>query len=158
MSLRQSIIDAIVTRMKSIRSGVEVTLSDGSAYTYQTDLGTKVEKWRTRPMPEGQAYQLTIRDTENPKEAVQTGTIRHALTVELDILVAESTPDDKVRKMIEDVSACAGVDPFWTVTGTRLARWTAMREGALMVDESGFKMAGARVVMEVTYDTALWRT
>lgn len=164
-TIRQQIVDAIEARLKSIKLGSSFTVN-GTSIACRTNIGDSVSVWRTLPLADRENWFVAVQDldapiTRGPGEA-EFGRHLHNLRVRV-VLASKRTvrgddaPEYNVRNMLADVMAAVGSDPFWTVSGTRLAHWTDVEETALEVDETGARMAGASLMLTVKYKTALWQ-
>lgn len=145
MSVRQSIVTALDTRLKTI------LIANG----YQTNLGNQVEAWRSRDLEKGEAYFLTYRDTTNPKtqEEVAIGTHEHALTLELEALVVGGTSAATGRKMISDLLKALGVDK---TLGGVVPYGLSVDSDELVVDKGTKTFSEVKVVVTAPYSTPLW--
>lgn len=144
MTRRQQIVDAFEQRLRGI------FVSSG----YRTDLGANVEGWRSRPLADGEIFAVVWRDTAAPKrrEGVEIGRHEHELSLEVEILVADGTPDATAREMLADVVQAVGADPRFG----GLARWTKLEEDELIVHHEGVRLAAVRLRFAISYRTALW--
>ncbi|MFU8883104.1 MAG: hypothetical protein ACNA7Q_12115 [Rhodobacterales bacterium] len=156
MSNRQQIIDALVTRLKTIVAGDVITLDNDEEYTYATSAGSAVEEWRTTPLEQKEPFALVVYDQEARKtidDDTSIGYQRHALQIDIVVVTQQATPLAMARAMMADVSACIGIDP----TFGGLAAWTQIISDSLDMDAKARVYAGARVSIEITYDTPLWQ-
>lgn len=155
MSARQQIIDALLARLKTIVAGDQVTLDTGEPYAYQTNAGSAVEEWRTTPLQQHEQFAVVVYDQEAQKTTDDDTTIgyrQHRMQVDIVVVTQETTPMAKARAMLADVSACIGIDP----TFGGVAAWTQILSDSLDMDAKARVYAGARVSIEITYDTPLW--
>lgn len=155
-SMRQQIIDALATRLKTILAGASVTLN-GDSYTYATDIGAVVTVWRKEELRQDETWFLNLRDTKAPKdpagEGSEVGRTLHRLQVLIDMGVKDSMAPELIRAALLDVSVCLGANR--TLGG--LCRNIDIDDDSLGVDETGQLIAGASLSLTITYRTPLWR-
>ena len=99
-SVRQSILNAIKTRLQSI------TVVNG----YETDIGSNVNMWHTTDFQETELPAIDLRD---PAEEVETRGGNHicTLTIEIEAKVSGSASDITMRDIIADIIKAVGTDP-----------------------------------------------
>jgi len=152
-SIRQKIVDAVVTRFKTI-------LVAGG---YETNLGQKVFVWRdTRedadPFGDTELPALNIRDTkcETQYSAIATQRHQHRLTVEVELWTITATVHTQVRKLIADIHKAIGVDRRWEVAGMKLADNTEPFQDEMGTEHKGKLKGGALFKFIVVYSTRAW--
>jgi len=104
-TLRQQIVDAIVTRFKDI----------STAGGYQTDLGTRVFLGRTTEPVESECPALNIWDTDEDNARRLNRIHEHRLKIQAFVYQAGSTVAGGayVRKAVADIFKAIGVDVTW---------------------------------------------
>ena len=151
---RQQIVEALSTRLKSIRIGAQVTI-DGQAYTYQSDIGRKVFEWRTTDLTPGEGEMLCFWDPilDPDEESASIGHLNHALQVFIEY-VAEKQRPEMARKVMADVRAAVGTDGTFggLADGTSIVR-VGNDLKAVLADRS---LAGMLCVLEIRYSTPRW--
>lgn len=141
MSIRQSIIDAVRTRLGTIRT----------ANGYGTDIGTNVLEWQTAPVPSGDLPAVSFRDADNE---VAEWTMRerdNRVAVVIEAFGRDVTPGT-VRQYAEDIYAAIAVDETWG--GLALVTDPVSDTIDLKTTEEGVGRATVRILIE--YQTAKW--
>lgn len=142
---RQTIVDAIETRLKTI-------LTTGG---YATNAGQHVYVWRTTPLADAEYPALCIYDTTC---AINTdggiiGQHEHTLDISVEAIAAGSTTRSVVRSMMADVFKAIGTDDRFG----GLVDMTIMQSHEINL-EQGERVIGAGVVrFSVTYRTPQWQ-
>lgn len=145
-SLRQRIVDAVISRMQTI------SVVNG----YQTDLGATVEDWPRR-FDEAElealaahaaigVYDLTA---DSKKEHVESGDTMHRLPFQIRIFAARSVTPRNLRRMIADVILAIGVDQTWGALA--ITTWPG-RNGFVVPSES-FEISGTAIEFEIQFLT-----
>ena len=141
-SIRQSIINAIDARLKTITI----------ANSYETDLGRNVFEHRTTALGDSELPGINFRDVgcDVSEEDVAIGQHGYELIMEAEILVKEgSTTAVQIRKMIADVIKAIGVDPRWG----NLAVRTSPVSDSLKFEQSEKIIAGALLTFPIIFRT-----
>ena len=100
-NIRQQIVDAIVARLKGI------SVAGG----YGMDINGKVYDWKVTPLAPGALPAIEVRDTDAPMDVTDlSGSIKHALTVQLVLLESGKTAPAKVRSGLADIAAILHTD------------------------------------------------
>jgi hypothetical protein len=137
---RQKIVSAVVARLQEIR--VEAG--------YQTDVGARVEDWRTNwdesELPAISVCDLPEQSEKGEKDAKKT---THDLPVHVRIFVRTNTPAAELRKMIGDVQQAVKKDLRWG----KLALDTMPKQSGFVIPEDSFVIAGGAVEFIVQYMT-----
>jgi hypothetical protein len=138
---RQKIFDAVVTRMKTIRT----------ANGYQTEVGTTVAEWESR-FDEGELPALSVCDLpdEVSKESKSSVGVTHRLRMQVRIFTSKGTKAKDLRKMIGDVVRAVGQDPSWGY----LAMDTEPGSEGFVVPAEAMEIAGGAVEFTVVFTTA----
>lgn len=147
MTIRQQILDAIEARLKTIQTGVNVTVRDDS-YTYQSQLGSNVFIDRQSAIQSREKPCLNIEAgavTSDPERS-EVGRPLRVFPVEIQIF-GEGAPKDTVGKYLQDIVKCVGVDPTWG----GLARWTEFDIGEVDTEQEDKTYFDASVDLEVTW-------
>jgi len=140
MSLRQQIVDAINTRVATIKT----------ANLYQTDIGDKPREWHVTSLDTSQTDTVIIRDIDDVKRSDPNGenSSRHTWALRV-IIDAVLTPADgnpaKARLAIADIKKAIKVDPTWG----GLAKRTEEVKDSLMVEKEGTRVGGAQVHVDI---------
>ena len=100
-SVRQQIVDAFITRLRTI------TTING----YETELGSNISEGRTE---EWQESELPGGDVREGEESIEVSDPQHSFTLplELEVKVAGATSRATVRKIIADVTKAIGASKF----------------------------------------------
>ncbi|MCK9570060.1 hypothetical protein M0R72_14045 [Candidatus Pacearchaeota archaeon] len=144
MSIRQQIITAIDTRLRTITV----------ANSYTTNAGAHVYDWLDRDLADTELDAIIYRDRSDVIEHNLTDAFTHRLRVEIDARSknAASTAA-QIRKIIDDIYKAIGVDDTWG----GLAQDTSMPTNVEMAIEQADKiMGGASFTIEIEYDAAKW--
>lgn len=138
MTKRQEIVDAIKSRLQSIR------VANG----YGTDLGAHVFEWKVTAFADSELPGVCFRDTEQTVAELTGGFRNVSLTIEF-ILGAASgaTTAGMVRQGIGDVVRAIDSDPTWG----GLAWDTAIQTDEMFMDHDGKLTGLAKVVAVVKY-------
>lgn len=98
-SVRQQIIDAVETRLKTIKT----------ANGYETDIGLNVNVWHTTDFQETELPAIDIRDVSEVME-VRGGNHICTLTVEIEAKVSGSASGVTMRDILADIIKAVGTD------------------------------------------------
>lgn len=102
-SIRQQLIDALETRLKTIQ------VANG----YETDIGLNVNVWHTTDFQESELPAIDIRDVSESVE-VRGGNHICTLTVEVEAKVSGSTSGVTMRDILADIIKAVGTDSTFT--------------------------------------------
>lgn len=141
-SIRQQIIDAINTRLKTILK----------ANGYETNLGQNVFEHRTTALGDSELPGINFKDVgcDVSQEDIAIGQHGYELIMEAEITVKEgSTTAVQIRKMIADVIKATGVDPRWG----GLAVSTSPVSDSLKFEQSEKIIAGALLTYSIMFRT-----
>ncbi len=144
-SRRQNIITAVKTRFAAIRA------TNG----YATNIGQRVEEFRTTPFDASELPAINLLDTVEPVsfDNKNRGSHLRQLTVVANLVLAESAHSaTQARAALADVEKAIASDPRWGGLATR----TLPKQGRLMVDDKGLWLGGAQVEFVIEYFTAPW--
>ncbi|MHC1697778.1 MAG: hypothetical protein AB9919_06920 [Geobacteraceae bacterium] len=146
MSKRQSIVNAIETRMKTILT------TNG----YATNAGQHVFVWRTTDIPETEMPSICIYDSDCPIDYENTpvGLQGHRLTVDLVGDAKGASAQVEVRKINADLLKAIGTDPTWG----GLAIDTDLISHGINIEQGDKKIGAGVVRVEIPYRTPLWET
>lgn len=138
-SLRQRIVDAFLTRLRTIRT------MNG----YQTEVGASVHEWRVTGFELDELPALNLRDTEDVA-ALSVAEDVHALKIEVEAYVAGTTAPATLRQILADLIQAIGTDP----TFGGLAQDTNVTAEAIDVRQEEKRIAAVQVSFEVQFTTA----
>ncbi|NTV50940.1 MAG: hypothetical protein HGA20_15030 [Geobacteraceae bacterium] len=103
-NMRQTILDAVITRLKTI------TLANN----YNLAIGQKVYDWRLTPIRPEDLPAIEVRDGEAPIEmTTMDGGLSHRLQLKVVILASGLTAAATIRKGLEDISRAISTDPWF---------------------------------------------
>lgn len=143
MSIRQQIVDAIETRLKTI------LVTNG----YQTNAGQKVFPWRLTVLGDADLPALCIYDTDcNISDVGTIGYFTHELQVDIEAIVTGSASRTDVRKMLEDIFKAIGVDRTWG----NLAEHTEIQSHGINLEQAEKVIGAGQVRILITYRASLW--
>ncbi len=142
MSKRQQIIDAIKTRLQTIK------IANG----YSTNIGNNVFEWKHSPVSAEKASGLVFRDVSNTIEIGVLGRFRWKLGIEIEIITAGGTASADIRKMIADVYKAINADIFWN----GLALNTEQPEDEMQIIQEEKTIAGVLIRFSILYDVPAW--
>ncbi len=137
-SIRQLIVDAIVTRMQSITT----------VNSYETELGANVYEWRTTDLQASELPCVIIKDAS--ETVVVKGSVHeYTLPIELEI---KATGSDMtvIRDALADVIVAVGTDPGW---GSLVVRTIPVENETLDFDQQDRKYSTTILKLELTYRT-----
>lgn len=153
LTIRQQLVDAVLVRLRTIDP---LTVVNGSAGYYLTDIGHYVYEWRdlsTMPFDADNASDLeaiSINDFEESGD--QEITNRHDKEVSFEIEFATNKNTDSIslierlRTIDADIEKCIGVDRKWS----GIARDTRVPEKTeFAVKQSGRNVAVGRKVFKI---------
>jgi len=142
-SIRQQIMAAFITRMKTI------TTANG----YTINLGTDVREWRAASIEASELPFMVVRDVTDTMPEVSTGGRRdHQLEVEIDVLFASSTSVKDARNIVADIAAAIGTDE----TFGSLAYNTDLVSASLELEQTDKIYTGAQVALVIMYRSERW--
>jgi hypothetical protein len=147
-SIRQKIVDLVLTRFKGI------LVSGG----YETNLGQQVFGWRdtaNKPFAETELPAINIRDVRDTIQPQTAQIWHHQLEVQADIIAASGvTTAQDIRKMLADVYKAIGVDRFWTDGGgIKRAFNTEPKTDESALEQENKIIGGARINFVIHYRT-----
>jgi len=102
-SIRQQIIDAVETRLKTIK------VANG----YETDIGLNVNVWHVTDLQEPELPAIDIRDTSESIE-VRGGNHICTLTIEIEAKVSGASSGVSMRDILADIIKAVGTDPSFS--------------------------------------------
>lgn len=140
-SKRQSVVDAIETRLQTI------AITAG----YETDLGRHIFVWRPLPIEEADLPAAIVRDTDSPTQ-VSFGLHEHAMTVEVELFAAGNQAAKDIRTLVADVTKAISTDR----TFGGLAEETTVTSEDFIVEQASRRIASALLRYQVVFTTALW--
>ncbi len=141
-SRRQQIFDALETRLAGI------TIANG----YETDIGTKANKWRASDFGPADLPGYNFRDPKCQTDQHTSGIHQHTLDIEI-IAVAAQPADidaDKFgRKMLADIIKAIGVDRTWG----RLAYDTNPKDDTMTTEHVAQLLVAVKITFQIFYRT-----
>ncbi len=141
-SIRQSIIDSIITRLQTITI----------ANQYETDLGNNVFEWRETDIELLDLPCVVLRD---PSESVVARGGNHHYSLEIE-LEAKSLASDTalVRNIIADITKAIGVDPNFD---SLVYQTTPVENETLEIEHKGKLFSSITMKFEVNYSTQAFK-
>lgn len=138
-SIRQQIVDAILTRMQTI------LIVNG----YETDLGNNVFEWRTTDLQESELPGLIVRDVSEDV-AVRGGNHVCTLNIEVEAKASGTTSATVIRDIIADITKAIGTD----INFSNLVQETEPVENeSLGFEQKDKKFSGATMRFNCVYVT-----
>jgi len=139
-SIRQQIIDAVDTRLKTI------LVSNG----YETDVGKYVDEWRAYPQELAKLPALVYRDSNATSEST-FGTHVHDLRVEIEVTASGATAPKTIRKMAADVTKAVATDLTWggLAEDTRIEA----QPQDIQIEQESKRIASTLLAFNVVYRT-----
>ena len=135
MSKRQTIIDAIVTRLSALQ------VSDGII---------RVDEWNVHKLGEKEMPAIVVRDVSSKVDS-SGGSLTHSLSIEIDILVTESTTTmSRLRQIMSSVLTAIGTE------GDDLLEYRAYEGDDILAEHQDHFYGGSRMKFSVDYSTAAW--
>lgn len=142
-SIRQQIIDAIDTRLKTI------LVVNG----YKTNAGQHVYEWRETPLDESLLPAIVYRDVNCDNSFMATGVHFHKMNMEIEVVCAAGTTTPAgAREIIADVVKAIGTDIEWG----NLAINTYPGIDEMQVEQNDKKIAGILMRFEIHFRTKEW--
>jgi hypothetical protein len=138
-SIREQIVDAIITRFQNILK------SKG----YETDFGENTILWPTSPFSEIELPAICVFDMT--EEITEMAMGRHQIWLGIQINLLSSSPDE-VRKGIADISKAIGTDR----TFGGLALGVEPPNNEMMVAEAEKIFSGAKINFRILFTTLAW--
>lgn len=133
MSKRQTIIDAIVTRLSAIPNIISV------------------DDWKVHKLNEKEMPAIIIRDVGSKTDSSSYGSIGHALSIEVDVLVSDSsTTMATLRTIMSSVLTTIGAE------GDDLLDHITYDGDDILAEHQDHFYGGARMKFSVDYSTAAW--
>lgn len=142
-SIRQQIITAIDTRMKTIQTTAG----------YKTNAGVHVFDWLDRDLADSELDAIIYRDRTCEQSSDMNDRTTNNLIIDFEIKVkSTSTTAQQARKVLEDICKAIAVDETWG----GLAEDTFPVSNTIGVEQTD-KIAGtAELVIEIEYTTNKW--
>lgn len=138
---RQSIVDAVVARLKTI------TTANG----YTLNIGSRVYDWRMNPARPAELPIIELRDGDAPIEIVNMDCDQsHRLHIDIVVMTSGSDAASKARSGLQDVSRAIHTD----ITFSGLAKVFMPESTALEVQQDEQTLAAGRYSFSLTYYTA----
>lgn len=143
MSIRQSIITALDTRLRTI------TIANG----YQTNAGQRVFDWLDRDLADTELDAIVYRDPANEISQETFSQVDNRVRVEIEVKTkSASTTGAQVRKLIEDVYKAIGTDE----TFGGLAHEAQPVSENIDIQQADKIMGSATLVIDIYYMTTKW--
>ena len=137
---RQQIVDAVVTRLKTI------TVANG----YNLAIGTKVYDWKLSPLKPADLPAIEVRDGEAPMEISNlAGGLIHRMTVTIVVLTTGATAATTARKGLEDIAKAMNTDR----TFSGLVKIFVPLSAALDLQQEENLLAAGQYTCSMTYYT-----
>ena len=150
MSVRQNIITALDTRLKTIKT------SNG----YNTNIGERVYEWRAIDIEKETLDCISYQDPsseliapfEENDNADETYHYKK-LTVHIYMLTSGTTANAKLRLMIEDILTAIGTDTTFSNTAGK----TTLEGDTTEIEQDNKKYGGTRITILIEYKTLAWK-
>jgi hypothetical protein len=141
---RQKIVDAIVTKYK--------TISVGNGYL--TDVGGSVFEWRDAPFHERECPAINFRDLDEPIElsALRSKRVKRSLHCLSQVVTVGDTPMKDVRKIIADMEKAIS-ELIEDETFSALISDIRPRLNRAVLDQESLKFAGSTFEFYIDYPT-----
>lgn len=141
-SIRQQIVAAVVTRLKTI------TTANG----YNTEVGaSNVSDWLTASASQSDTVTVSVEDADERSEQIVSSVQLHELDVKIaaGIRGGANAPQD-ARNLLADFHKCIGVDRTWG----GLAQDTLPGESRLQAEQADKKIGLVELTVTIKYRTA----
>lgn len=142
-STRQDIVDAIDTRLKTIKTTAG----------YKTNAGNNVFDWLDRDLADSELDAIIYRDKSSVMDMSDFDSKMSSVIVEIEVKTKSTTTTAaQVRKMIEDVYKAIGTDETWG----GLALQTMPKTDDINVQQSDKITGSGTIMIEIQYESAKW--
>lgn len=142
-STRQDIIDAIDTRLKTIKTTAG----------YKTNAGNNVFDWLDRDLADSELDAIIYRDKSSVMDMSDFDSKISSVIVEIEVKTKSTTTTAaQVRKMIEDVYKAIGTDETWG----GLALQTMPKTDDINVQQSDKITGSGTIMIEIQYESTKW--
>ena len=143
-SIRQQIITALDTRLKTIRT----------ASGYQTDAGAHVFDWEERTLDDSELDAIVYRDRQNaPAAATLSKLLHYTITVEIELKTkAAGNTAARLRKMLADILKAIGTDETFSGLATR----TTPGQDEIDIQQDDKIKGQARLTISIEYEATKW--
>jgi|SRR6185436_758635 len=146
MELRQAIVDALIAKLKTIRT----------ANGYYTELGANVFHYRSTTLQDEELPAVNVTDGDEAKGDQFSGNppeLNRLLDVSIDILLKEADQGIKAaRRGLIDCEKAIGSD----ITFGGLAYYTDYVGSNITQEQKTNIVTGAKLMIRVTYRTTKW--
>lgn len=133
MSKRQVIVDAIITRLSTIPNIISV------------------DDWKVHKLNEKEMPAIIIRDVGSKADSSSYGSIRYVLSIEVDVLVSDSsTTMATLRTIMSSVLTAIGTE------GDDFIDHVAYDGDDILAEHQDHFYGGARMKFSIAYSTAAW--
>lgn len=133
MTKRQIIVDAIVARLSAIPNIVSV------------------DDWKVHKLTEKEMPAIIVRDQGSKTDSSSYGSIGHVLSIEVDVLVSDSTTTmATLRTIMSSVLTAIGAE------GDDLLDHVTYDGDDILAEHQDRFYGGARMKFSVEYSTAAW--
>ncbi len=141
-SIRQQIIDALVTLLGTITTG------NG----YETSIGSNVFEWRTDNWQESEVPGVAVSD---PDESVERKGIKdyHSLSISFEVKTSGSTSTTVFRDAIADIDKALSTDP---TLGGLVQSMTPVDNESAVVEKADKIFASTTIKIIAVYRTAMF--
>ncbi len=136
-SVRQQIVDAFITRMRTIK-----TING-----YETELGSNVTEWRATEWQESELPGCDVRDTGESTE-VKGQYHYNTVSIELEAKVQSATAPDVVRDVIADINKAIGTDPSF---GGLAYNVTPVENESIDFEKKDKSFGGVLMKLDISY-------
>lgn len=143
-STRQSIMEALDTRLKTIKTTAG----------YKTNAGTNVFDWLDRDLADTELDAIIYRDKSGSRAQVSmSGKTRNSIMVEIEVKTKQSTGTAaRVRNILEDVMKSVGTDEKFT----SLCSITKPGDDEIDIQQAEKTIGSGRITINIEYETEKW--
>ncbi len=133
MSKRQTIVDAVIARLSAIPNIISV------------------DDWKVHKLSEKEMPAIIVRDVGSKTDSSAYGSIGHSLSIEVDLLVSDSsTTMATLRTIMSSVLTAIGTE------GNDLLDHVTYEGDDILAEHQDHFYGGARMKFSVDYSTAAW--
>lgn len=137
-SKRQSIIDAVITRLKTIAAGA----------TYSTSMGSHVRDWKVTTWDQSEIPGVMVHDVSEDVEAGTTREHVKTMHLEIDAVVKNGTTTGaEMREALADLETCVKADETWGGLASR----TVYRSNKFALMQEDATVAMVQMVLDIEY-------
>jgi len=140
-TVRQSILENLIARLKLM------TIANGYSVDYPV-----VDEWRMKALEEDDLPAVIIEDPRDQVKQTAPKVLDHELTVNIYIVVTQSTAPEKLRNYIQDLYVCLGADR----TCNNYAEDITPIDDEIELQVEGVTWGIVRTTWAITYQTQAW--